>query len=201
MISSAVKANRRIFTVQNQIQLSTLQQKSLLVPLPLLSTSRNTIENMIEAVKAKDKSAGLAAPQIGINERIIICSFTGDINNLEIMINPTYINNGTKKEEGWEGCFSIPLTFAKVPRWNNIDVSYYTIDGNITKKQLNGFSARVYQHECDHLEGVLMTEQASELKTFPTEAEFNAFLKVVRKERKNAMKGSQSYFSPKKPKP
>ncbi len=185
---SIVKTAIQIFTVQNHIQLLTLKQKSLLVSLPLLSTSKDTIARMIEIIKTKGKAAGLAAPQIGVNERIIICSFTCDVNDLEIMINPTYVNNETIKEEGWEGCFSIPLTFAKVSRWKNIDVSYYTLDGNLIKKQLHGFSARVYQHECDHLEGILMTEPASELKIFTAEEEFNAFLQIVRQERESVIK-------------
>ena len=195
MISSIVKPAVQIFTVQNQVQLLTLKQKSLPVSLPL--HSKDTIEKMVEAIKMKGHAAGLAASQIGVNERIIICSFTGDINNLEIMINPTYVNNGTTKEDGWEGCFSIPLTFAKVPRWKDINVSYYTVDGNIINKPLNGFAARVYQHECDHLEGILMTEQASELKTFSTEEEFKDFLNIVRKEREEAARKEALHYSPK----
>jgi len=183
---SAIKTAIQIFTVQSQIQLLTLKQKSLRVSLPLLSASRDTIEKMVEAIKTNSKAAGLAASQIGINERIIICSFTGDVNNLEIMINPTYVNNGTIKEEGWEGCFSIPLTFAKVSRWKDIDVAYYTVTGDVINKPLNGFSARVYQHECDHIEGTLMTEQACEVKICSTKEEFNDFLQVVRKKREEA---------------
>lgn len=178
------KTNVQIFTIQNQ--LLTLKQKSLPVTLPL--ASKNTINKMIEAIKLKGNAAGFAASQIGVNERIIICCFSGNIDTLEIMINPTYINNGSIKEEGWEGCFSIPLTFAKVPRWKNIEVSYYTVNSDLVKKQLHGFAARIYQHECDHLEGILMTEQASELKTFPNKEEFEAFLKIVRAEREEEMK-------------
>lgn len=120
---------------------------------------------------------------MGINECIIACIVTGEIEDLEIMINPEYTLHGTVKEKSWEACFSIPLTFANVFRWKTIDVSYYTADGDLIKKQLDGFPARVYQHERDHLDGILMTKQASEIKTFQTEGEFNDFLQQVRQER------------------
>lgn len=180
----------KIITVENHNHLLLLKQKSLPISLPLSSDTYAIIDAMMEAIKAKGKAAGLAAPQIGINKRIIICSFTGETQDVEIMINPTYINHSNELEEGWEGCFSIPLTFARVARFKTIDVSYSTAHGDIISKQLNGFAARVYQHEHDHLEGILMTEQTSELKTFTTEEEFNNFLQIVRKDRMDSLKNS-----------
>lgn len=175
----------QIFTIEDYNQLLVLKQKSSLVNLPLSPYSKNAINNMLEVLKSKNKGVGLAASQIGINERIIICSFTGKIEDFEIMINPSCVKDGNTIEEGWEGCFSIPLTFAKVSRWKDISVSYYTEEGSIINKSLNGFAARVYQHELDHLEGILMTEKSSEIKKFNSQEEFNLFLQMVRKERGN----------------
>lgn len=195
---SLEKTSVSIFTVEKDVQLNILRQESLNVQFPLSSASKNTIENMIAAIKEKGSGYGLAAPQIGINENIIICSFTGDIDDLEVMINPTYVEHGDTKIDNWEGCFSIPHTVAKVSRWASIDVSYYTMEGNYINKQLNGFpSAIVFQHECDHLAGILMIDRASEVKQFSTEEEWNDFRQIIRAEREAAAREIQQKSSPK----
>lgn len=160
-----------------------LKQKALPASLPFSSATLDTIQILEETIKSKGKAAGLAAPQIGINTEIIICSFTGDNQDLEVMVNPAYSPNGEILEEGWEGCFSVPLTFANVLRWENIFVSYYNKNACLINKLLSGFPARVYQHECDHLKGRLMIDKAVEIKTFENEAEFNHFLQKVRQQR------------------
>jgi len=66
-----------IITIQNTNHLLSLTQKSLPISLPFPSSINNTVQTMLEAIKSKGKAAGLAAPQVGINERIIACSFTG----------------------------------------------------------------------------------------------------------------------------
>ena len=82
-------------------------------------------------------------------------------------------------EYGWEGCFSVPLTFAKVARWKTIDIEYYTLKGDLIKKQLSGFHARIYQHEYDHLDGILIIDKGIEFKTVDSEDAYKSFLKTT----------------------
>lgn len=99
---------------------------------------------------------GISAPQIGINKRIILCE------NL-LMINPQFtIRRYSSQIYDWEGCLSLPGQFYNVPRWNLIDVKFYDLNGKICHGTFNGFSARVIQHEVDHLDGKLIHSYGDE---------------------------------------
>lgn len=119
--------------------------------------------------------AGLAAPQVGIKKRIIFCSFNRD-GHIQEMINPSYITISSKQTCCWEGCYSIPLTAAKIIRWDKIKAQYYNIDGKIIETELTGNAARIFQHECDHLDGILMTSKALEIKNFDSFSNLKKFL-------------------------
>lgn len=94
---------------------------------------------------------GIAAPQIGILKRIIICKING---NFVVMINPSWINKGTDKKQSKEGCLSFPFTFVKKQRFYRIVVKYF--DENFVEQTLNlsGLSSFIVQHEVDHLNGI-----------------------------------------------
>lgn len=133
-------------------------------------------------------AAGLAAPQIGISRSIFIFSYDRDPNNLEAVINPTFEPIGEEKVEGWEGCISAILKTgayecAKIPRYATIRVSYLTIKGEKVEKILEGFAAKVFQHEYDHLQGyVNLCRQDAEVKTFQNKQEFIDFMQEVKKQ-------------------
>src|SRR3990167_999875 len=98
---------------------------------------------------------GLAAPQIGINKRFFIMKLIGKI---ELVINPRILNHGKEALYKEEGCLSVPDIKKELKRWNVIDVKYITmVDGSLNyiettfKKQ----QARIFQHEYDHLDGIL----------------------------------------------
>jgi peptide deformylase len=143
-------------------------------------------------------AAGLAAPQIGISCSIFIFSYDRDPAHLEIVINPTFVPIGEKKIVGWEGCFSTILVsgvrkVALVPRYEKIAVAYWTLDGVLVDRVLEGFAAKVFQHEYDHLRGMTnIYRDDAEVKEFATHEELNQFMVEVKKE------DSKRYLSPKR---
>ncbi len=171
-----------IMTVLNPKDLVALREKSAEVVWPLAQKTHAIIQSMIQAVKDKGVAAGLAAPQIGFKQRIILCSFDRRFESLEVMINPRYEPLGHQKTEGWEGCFSVPRSMAMVSRWESISVSYCKPSGDRVEQVLEGRAARIFQHECGHLEGELIIDIAKVLKTFETEEAYQAFLQIIRTE-------------------
>lgn len=133
-------------------------------------------------------AGGLAAPQIGISKAVFIFSYNRDPKNLEVVINPTFVPVGNEKVEGWESCLSAILKTgvrkcAKVSRYEKIKVTYLNQEGEIIVKVLEGFSAKVFQHEYDHLEGyVNIDREDAEVKTFETKEEYLTFMQEVKKQ-------------------
>ena len=120
-------------------------------------------EQLKAAKAAYESAAGMAANQWGIKKRIFIFTPDGSGKNsrLEVMINPSYTPylypNETQPRfsAAYEGCFSIPLTTGVVKRYEAIQATYYTPQGEKITKIMEGWEARVFQHETDHLDGKL----------------------------------------------
>lgn len=115
--------------------------------------------------------AGLAAPQIGVSQRVVI--FGVDANrrypNVEpvpttVLINPTLYPLGVEMEQGWEGCLSVPGLRGLVSRYRALRYTGYDKDGNPIDRTVSGFHARVVQHECDHLDGILYPMRLQDLR-------------------------------------
>jgi peptide deformylase len=120
----------------------------------LLSDMRET---MIDA-----HGAGLAAPQIGVGLRVFIFGFEhnerypdADPVPYTELINPVLTPLEGPMETGWEGCLSVPGLRGQVSRHSRLRYSGFDPDGNAIEREVGGFHARVVQHECDHLEGIL----------------------------------------------
>ncbi|MCB5245568.1 MAG: peptide deformylase [Candidatus Cloacimonadaceae bacterium] len=107
---------------------------------------------------------GLAAPQVGVNKRIIVIDAERKDNPKKqsplVMINPI-IEESSGETETEEGCISIPDIYAKVVRPSNITVSYTDIKNEQHRIKLSGYPAVIVQHECDHLDGILFTDHLS----------------------------------------
>jgi len=106
--------------------------------------------------------AGLAAPQIGVPLRVVIFGVTAnprypDIEPVPdtVLINPVLTPLSGEEEEGWEGCLSVPGMRGWVPRFRRLRYSGYDESGKPFQREVEGFHARVVQHEVDHLDGVL----------------------------------------------
>jgi peptide deformylase len=129
------------------------------------------IRDMKDTMHALD-GAGLAAPQIGVSRRIVMFEVdAGGDPEIEpvpftVLINPEVIPNGDDMEEDWEGCLSVPGMHGLVPRYTSI--RYRGVDqfGNAIERRVNGFHARVVQHEVDHLEGMLYPRRIADLRDF-----------------------------------
>ncbi|MEJ7930008.1 peptide deformylase [Ramlibacter sp. AN1015] len=118
--------------------------------------------------------AGLAAPQIGIDLQLVI--FGSDAPNPRypdapivprtILLNPVITPLGDEVEEGWEGCLSVPGLRGVVPRFKRIRYTGVDLQGRPIEREAEGFHARVVQHECDHLAGVLYPMRVRDFSRF-----------------------------------
>lgn len=127
------------------------------------------IDDMIETLR-EAPGVGLAAPQVGISERLIVVEYgegeEEDENvpkKLYVVANPEITAASEEKEEGIEACLSIPRMMGEVDRHLKITVKGLNRHGKPVKYKLNGWLARIFQHEIDHLEGVLFTDRASQI--------------------------------------
>jgi len=136
-----------------------------------LSKLDETIQDMIDTMDAAD-GAGLAAPQIGIMKRIVIF---GVENNpryphahsvpFTILINPEIEYLSDEIDYGWEGCLSVPGLRGLVPRNTQIRYRGLNQKGEAIDRTVTGFHARVVQHECDHLDGILFPMRVEDMKS------------------------------------
>jgi peptide deformylase len=120
----------------------------------LLQDMRDTMAHL--------NGAGLAAPQIGVLLRVVIFGVKSnprypDVEEVPdtVLINPELTPLAADLEEGWEGCLSVPGMRGWVPRWHRLRYTGFDQQGNFFQRDVEGFHARVVQHECDHLDGVL----------------------------------------------
>jgi len=124
-------------------------------------------EQLREAKAAHESAAGMAANQWGIKKRVFVFTpdGSGADKKLEIMINPSYTpylrstETEPKLVDAFEGCFSVPLTTGRVSRYEAIKAIYYNPAGDKIERVIEGWEARVFQHETDHLDGKLFDGQ------------------------------------------
>jgi len=116
--------------------------------------------------------AGLAAPQIGENVRVVIFKveenprYPGVVVPFTVLINPIITPLGDVVEDGWEGCLSVPGMRGVVPRYGAIRYTGFDEHGEIIDRTVDGFHARVVQHECDHLDGILYPMRMQDMSQF-----------------------------------
>jgi peptide deformylase len=117
--------------------------------------------------------AGLAAPQIGVDLRVVIFGFEENVRYPEagsvpytVLINPELMSLSEEVEEGWEGCLSVPGLRAMVPRWRCLRYTGFDPRGSRIDRTVEGFHARVVQHECDHLDGILYPMRIRDMRSF-----------------------------------
>ena len=130
------------------------------------------IEDMIDTMREND-GAGLAAPQIGLGMQLVIFGFDSNERYPEadqvpftVLINPLITPIGDEEEDGWEGCLSVPGLMGVVPRFKKIRYQGKDQHGNEIDREVDGFHARVVQHECDHLIGKLYPMRIRDFSQF-----------------------------------
>ncbi|MBC7953597.1 MAG: peptide deformylase [Rhodospirillaceae bacterium] len=128
------------------------------------------VDDMIETMEDAG-GAGLAAPQVHIPLRIVIFHAPPSRNDgapvpLTVLINPVVQPLDDRMQVGYEGCLSLPGLTGAVPRYHNVRYSGLDRHGEMVERVAEGFHARVVQHECDHLDGVLYPSRMDDLSTF-----------------------------------
>lgn len=117
--------------------------------------------------------AGLAAPQIGVLLRVVIFGFSASPRYPDaqpvpytVLINPLLEPLSDEMEDGWEGCLSVPGMRGEVPRYRRLRYRGFDASGQPIDRSVEGFHARVVQHECDHLDGILYPMRIRDLSRF-----------------------------------
>src|SRR5690348_13747783 len=130
------------------------------------------VADMKDTMAAKN-GAGLAAPQIGVGQRVVIFGVTANPRYPDaeevpftVLVNPKIVLLTREVEEGWEGCLSVPGMRGVVPRYTKLRYSGFDEHGNPIEREAEGFHARVVQHECDHLDGILYPQRMTDLSRF-----------------------------------
>jgi peptide deformylase len=166
---------------------------------PILRSKAQPVEKIADPKIAKlvdclismaiaNQGVGIAAPQISQPYRIlIIASHPSDryphapTMPPTAMINPRLVSHGEKMLKDWEGCLSVPNTRGLVSRYQQIEVEYTTRAGEVKQEILTDFIARVFQHELDHLDGIIFTDRISDPDDLFTEAEYRQLIKKQHK--------------------
>ena len=135
------------------------------------------IADMLDTMRALD-GAGLAAPQIGVGLRVVVFEVQANPRYplaepvpLTVLVNPEITPLGDEVAEDWEGCLSVHGLRGLVPRDVHIRYRGLAPDGSAVERTVSGFHARVVQHECDHLDGILYPRRIEDLAWFGYEAE------------------------------
>lgn len=130
------------------------------------------VSDLFETMRAVD-GAGLAAPQIAVDQQVVVFGFASNPRYPDapeipdtVLINPILTPLSDEFEEGWEGCLSVPGLRGKVPRWKKLRYQGFDQYGNNIDRTVEGFHARVVQHECDHLIGKLYPMRIDDFTQF-----------------------------------
>jgi peptide deformylase len=130
------------------------------------------VSDLIDTMNAED-GAGLAAPQIDIGLRVVVFGVDSNPRYPDaeavpqtVLINPLIEPLSEHQEDDWEGCLSVPGLRGMVPRYTHIRYSGFDPFGKPIEREAKGFHARVVQHECDHLDGVLYPQRMTNMSQF-----------------------------------
>ena len=133
---------------------------------------KQLVEDMKETMAFKN-GAGLAAPQIGVPQRVVIFGVSANPRYPDaeevpftVLVNPKLTMLTREVEEDWEGCLSVPGMRGVVPRYTKLRYTGFDEDGNPIDRVAEGFHARVVQHECDHLDGILYPQRMTDMSRF-----------------------------------
>ncbi len=155
-----------------------LRQKSRSIVDPLDLQIDSLIDDLIATAIAAN-GVGIAAPQVAASLRLFIVASRpspryphAPTMEPTAMINPQILDRSTELISGWEGCLSVPGTRGWVPRHDTIAVEYFTKHGDRIQQELTGFVARIFQHELDHLDGILFPDRVLAATDLITESEY-----------------------------
>ena len=165
-----------------------LRRKAAPVADPGAPEIRNLVNDMLETLEDVG-GIGLAAPQVHVPLRVVIFEVPAGRAKREgggdggvpqgipmtVLINPVIEKLTDDTALGWEACLSVPGLTGAVPRWTRIRYSGLGLDGAAIEREARGFHARVVQHECDHLDGILYPQRMTDLSSLTFTSEIGAF--------------------------
>ncbi|MGA7932471.1 MAG: peptide deformylase [Kovacikia sp.] len=141
------------------------------------------VDDLIVTVQ-NSSGVGIAAPQAAHSDRLFIVAShsnprypTAPEMQPTAMINPCILSQSSETVKGWEGCLSIPGIRGLVPRYQTIEVEYSGRDGKQYQQQLTDFVARIFQHELDHLDGIVFLDRVESTQDLMTEQEYQRLTK------------------------
>ena len=156
-------------------------------PAPVLAQPAKPIDNIDDSIRTladsmidimlRNKGIGLAGPQAGVNLRIFVVSLDGTKENAKVYINPKIETSGSLVHFE-EGCLSLPGVSAKIKRFKQCSVTATDLDGNIFTEHAEGLPARAFQHEFDHLDGMLIKDRMTTVQSIAA----RKLIKKLRKE-------------------
>ena len=156
---------------ENKKDTSILRKKSVDLPVPLDKESREIIKILIDSFIERDDASGLAAPQIGINKRVVVFRNKGfegkgkikNPNDFDVLINPRITQARGEKVTMIEGCLSCPDIQVEISRFPEIKVRALNAKGEKINTRYLDYVARVIQHEIDHLDGKLIVDYGGDI--------------------------------------
>jgi peptide deformylase len=149
------------------------------VALPAADALRALVDDMRETMRDAN-GVGIAAPQVYESSRLFIVASRPNprypdaplMEEPEVVINPEILERSDELVKGWEGCLSIPGFRGHVPRHRRIRARYQTLDGREVEAEFVDFVARIFQHEFDHIEGVVFLDRLESTRDVVTEREY-----------------------------
>lgn len=140
------------------------------------------VRDMILTMR-KAKGVGIAAPQVGQSLRLFIVAPEPSTRYPKsprippvAMLDPVIVKRSKKMVTDWEGCLSIPGIRARVPRHHALEIEFTDLQGRRMRGKLNGFVARIFQHEFDHINGMVYLDRVKDTRTFMTEAQYRLMM-------------------------
>ena len=155
-----------------------LRQKAVVVENVQDEKIQNLIDELITSV-VQANGVGIAAPQIATSYRLFIVASRPNTRyphapemQPTAMINPRIVAHSSEMIKDWEGCLSVPGIRGLVPRYQTIEVEYTDRNGSSQKQELTDFIARIFQHEYDHLEGLVFLDRVENNQDLISEEEY-----------------------------
>ncbi|ELR96996.1 peptide deformylase [Gloeocapsa sp. PCC 73106] len=155
----------------SHLEVLTLGHPQLRCPAqPIFDFTNLDLQNFIDAlieITLSSQGVGIAAPQVGRSDRLMIIAShpnprypDAPLMEPVAMLNPRLIGHSADLVEGSEGCLSVPGVRGIVSRYQTVEIEYFDRQGKLQQRQLTDFVARIFQHELDHLNGVLFVDRA-----------------------------------------
>jgi len=163
-----------------------LRQPSQVVENVKADRIQQLIDNLIFTVQHAN-GVGIATPQVAMGDRLFIVASRPNLRYPQAphmeptaMINPQILAASTETVKDWEGCLSIPGIRGLVPRSRAIEVEYTSRDGKLHRQEFTDFVARIFQHEHDHLDGIMFLDRVESTQELMTEDEYQQqFVKLL----------------------